>query len=183
MCKAHFSQQENATTMRIGIARRSSRNTLHLFRLPYVKYSTGANLTPRTVYRALRKPDSTVARQGVRTTDGVTEIRTTERIVFPRVSAIERILRLFFAYFFLARQKKVCRRRHSCGVTAKMESPVNPGKSPRILRMRSLRVLRARLVPSGHKNGVTSFGVTKPRALRALIPVISFLNSPNGEKD
>ena len=30
-----------------------------------------------------------------------------------------RVLRLFFAYFFLARQKKVCRRRHSCGVTAK----------------------------------------------------------------
>ena len=29
-----------------------------------------------------------------------------------RASALFRVLRLFFAYFFLARQKKVCRRRH-----------------------------------------------------------------------
>ena len=34
-------------------------------RLPYVKYSTGANVTTRTLYRAMQKPDSTVARQGV----------------------------------------------------------------------------------------------------------------------
>ena len=34
-------------------------------RLPYVKYSTGANGTIRIIYRALRKPDFTVARQGV----------------------------------------------------------------------------------------------------------------------
>ena len=43
--------------------RRGSRNTLRLSRLPYVKYSTGANVTIRTVYRALRKPDSTTARR------------------------------------------------------------------------------------------------------------------------
>ena len=36
-----------------------------MLRLPYVKYSTGANLTTRVIYRALRKPDSTVARKGV----------------------------------------------------------------------------------------------------------------------
>ena len=42
---------------------RGSRNTLRLSRLPYVKYSTGANVTTRTLYRALRKPDSTVARR------------------------------------------------------------------------------------------------------------------------
>ena len=52
------------------------------------------------MFRAFRKPDSTVARQGVRTTDGVTEIRTTERIVFPRVSAIERVQRPFLPYLF-----------------------------------------------------------------------------------
>ena len=45
------------------IDRRGSRNTLRLFRLPYVKYSTGANLATRIFYRALRKPDSTVARR------------------------------------------------------------------------------------------------------------------------
>ena len=47
------------------IDRRGSRNTLRLFRLPYVKYSTGANITIRTAYRAMRKPDSSVARKGV----------------------------------------------------------------------------------------------------------------------
>ena len=43
--------------------RRGSRNTLRLFRLPYVKYSTGANIATCAMYRALRKPDSTVARR------------------------------------------------------------------------------------------------------------------------
>ena len=57
--------------------RRGSRNTLRLSRLPYVKYSTGANITTRIFYRALRKPDLTVARQGVRTTERGTEIRRT----------------------------------------------------------------------------------------------------------
>ena len=32
-------------------------------RLPYVKYSTGANKTTRTAYRALRKPDWAAARK------------------------------------------------------------------------------------------------------------------------
>ena len=45
------------------IARRGSRNTLRLSRLPYVKYSTGAHGTTRKTYRALRKPDPTVARR------------------------------------------------------------------------------------------------------------------------
>jgi len=42
---------------------RGSRNTLRLFRLPYVKYSTGANKAICTAYRALGKPDSTAARR------------------------------------------------------------------------------------------------------------------------
>ena len=33
------------------------------FRLPYVKYSTGANRTTRTAYRALGKPNQTAARR------------------------------------------------------------------------------------------------------------------------
>ena len=43
--------------------RRGSRNTLRLFRLPYVKYSTGTHRAIRIFRRALRKPDSTVARR------------------------------------------------------------------------------------------------------------------------
>ena len=65
LCRSIFKPAENAITMRIGIVRRGSRNTLRLFRLPYVKYSTGANITTCTLYRAMRKPDSMVARQGV----------------------------------------------------------------------------------------------------------------------
>ena len=45
------------------IDRRGSRNTRRLSRLPYVKYSTGANITTCVVCRALRKPDLTVARR------------------------------------------------------------------------------------------------------------------------
>ena len=56
--------------------------------------------------------------EGRSLTTGVTITRTTERHVFLRVSAIERVQRLFFAYFFLARQKKVCPRSDSCGLTA-----------------------------------------------------------------
>ena len=33
------------------------------FRLPYVKYSTGANETTRSVCRAIGKPDQTAARR------------------------------------------------------------------------------------------------------------------------
>ena len=42
--------------------------------------------------------------EGRSLTAGVTIICTTERHAFSRVSAIERVQRLFFAYFFLARQ-------------------------------------------------------------------------------
>ena len=91
--------------MRIWIAQRGSRNTLRLFRLPYVKYSTGANLATRIFYRALRKPDSTVARRAFldrrcndNTQNGTTRFSARQRYF--------RVLRLFFAYFFLARQKR-----------------------------------------------------------------------------
>ena len=35
----------------------------HTLRIPYVKYSTGANEATRTVYRAIGKPDSTAAQR------------------------------------------------------------------------------------------------------------------------
>ena len=62
-CAKRVSHRQNAVQMRIWIARRGSRNTLRLFRLPYVKYSTGANIATCIFYRAMRKPDSTVARR------------------------------------------------------------------------------------------------------------------------
>ena len=58
-----FQSTKNAITMRIWTDWRGSRNTLRLSRLPYVKYSTGADMATRAFYRAVRKPDSTVARR------------------------------------------------------------------------------------------------------------------------
>ena len=123
-----ISKKRDADANRID--RRGSRNTLRLFRLPYVKYSTGANGAICKIYRALRKPDSTVARKGVQSTERETEIRTTERIVFLRVSAISRPLALFSPPSFLLREKRWCRRRHSCGVTAKKGTAVPSQKRP-----------------------------------------------------
>ena len=54
-----------------------------------------------------------------------------------RASALFRVLRLFFAYFFLARQKKVCRRRHSYGVTVKAALRCNRRSAPRLRRGRA----------------------------------------------
>ena len=48
--------------------------------------------------------------KGVRTTDGVTTKRRTERQVFSARKRYSRPRRLFFAYFFLTSQKKVCPR-------------------------------------------------------------------------
>ena len=48
--------------------------------------------------------------KGVRTTDGVTTKRRTERQVFSARKRYSRPRRLFFAYFFLTSQNKVCPR-------------------------------------------------------------------------
>ena len=75
-----------------------------MFRISYVKYSTGANITTCVVCRAMRKPNSTVARRAFC-------LRKEKRQHAQRndtpfcASALFRVLRLFFAYFFLARQK------------------------------------------------------------------------------
>ena len=98
-------------------------------KVSYVKYSTGANVTIRIIFHALRKPDPTVARQGVRTTDSVTITRTTERHAFSRVSAISRPQALFSPPSFLLREKRWCPRSDSYSVAVKTVSPVNPEKS------------------------------------------------------
>ena len=108
--------------MRIGIDRRGSRNTLRccradrdvrpytkseMSRISYVKYSTGANITIRTIYRALRKPDSTVAQRAFldcrcndNTQNGTTCFSARQRY-FASPST------LFSTIFSLAREKMV----------------------------------------------------------------------------
>ena len=81
--------------------------------IPYVKYSTGANKATCFVYRALGKPDWAAAQRAFLTGRAIGEWYAESKCLFRRVSAISRLQRLFFAYFFLTSQKKVCRRRHA----------------------------------------------------------------------
>ena len=107
VCAKLFQISKNAMQVRIGIDRRGSRNTLRLFRISYVKYSTGANITIRTIYRALRKPDSTVAQRAFldcrcndNTQNGTTCFSARQRY-FASPST------LFSTIFSLAREKMV----------------------------------------------------------------------------
>ena len=80
VCTGVISDQQNAMQMRIeqtgevieilcakigrkGMSAPTNRLILDTSRIPYVKYSTGANETTCTAYRALEKPDSTAARR------------------------------------------------------------------------------------------------------------------------
>ena len=81
------------------------------FRLPYVKYSTGANETTRTAYRALGKPDWTAARRAFLAERTISEWHAEAKCFFRRVSAIPHPQRLFSPHSFLARQKRMGRRR------------------------------------------------------------------------
>ena len=115
--------------------------------------------------------------KGVRSTDGVTKKRTTERIVFPRVSAIERVQRPFLPYLFPQEGKDmvaegtvaVSPQKQHCGAIA--EAPRACGadnlrtpcaKIPRILRTRSLRACGAACAQRA-QNRHPSSGVTKLR--------------------
>ena len=103
-CAKRISSHQKRDNDAYRIAQRGSRNTLRLFRLSYVKYSTGANIAAHTLYRALRKPNSTVARRAFldRWCNDNTKNVTT---CFSARKRYFRVLRLFFAYFFLERQK------------------------------------------------------------------------------
>ena len=57
-------------------------------RLPYVKYSTGANRTTRTAYRAIGKPNQTAARRALLTGRAIGEWHTETKCLFRRDSAI-----------------------------------------------------------------------------------------------
>ena len=75
VCAKRISHQQNAMQMRIWIVWRGSRNTLRLFRLPYVKYSTGAHVTKRICVSCAQETRFYGRPKGVRTTESVTKIR------------------------------------------------------------------------------------------------------------
>ena len=146
-------------------------------RISYVKYSTGVHVTKRIAYRAMWKPDLAVARKGVRSTERGTTIRKMERLVFPRVSAIERVQCPFLPYLFPQEGKDmvaggtvaVSPQKQHCGAIA--EAPRAYGadnlrtpcaKISRILRTRSLRACGAACAQRA-QNRHHSSGVTKLR--------------------
>ena len=102
------------------------------FRLSYVKYSTGANKATRTAYRALGKPDWPAARRAFRRRKQ--NDNTYNEKLFRRDSAISRLQRLFFAYFFLTSQKKVCPRSDAAPIDAEKWAA---GGIPRLRRIRN----------------------------------------------
>ena len=60
--------------------------------------------------------------KGVRTMVGITITRTTERLVFQARKRYSLPQRLFFAYFFLTSQKKVCPRSESCAIRRRKDA-------------------------------------------------------------
>ena len=77
-------------------------------RIPYVKYSTGANKATRTAHRAIGKPDSTVARRAFLTGRAIGEWHA-ESKSFLRDSAIKSFQRSFLPYLFCQDRKDMAR--------------------------------------------------------------------------
>ena len=75
------------------------------FRLPYVKYSTGANEATRTVYRAIGKPNQTAAGRAFLAGSAIGEWYAEAKCFFRRDSAIWRPA-VFSSISFLPRQKR-----------------------------------------------------------------------------
>ena len=98
---------------RTGASAPTNLLVLEMPQISYVKYSTGANETTRTAYRALGKPDWTAARRAFLAERTISEWHAEAKCFFRRVSAIPRPQRLFSPHSFLARQKRMGRRRHN----------------------------------------------------------------------
>ena len=78
-------------------------------RIPYVKYSTGANKAICFVYRALGKPDWTAARRAFLTGRIIGEWHAEAKCFFRRDSAIPRLPRSFLPYLFCQDRKDMAR--------------------------------------------------------------------------
>ena len=126
---------------RTGASAPTSRLVSETLRISYVKYSTGANETTCTAYRALGKPDSTAARRAFLAGCIIVEWHAEAKCFFRRVSAISRLQRLFFAYFFLTSQKKVCPRSESCAIRRRHDMACGT-----LCRQRTLSPVRLQVV-------------------------------------
>ena len=77
------------------------------FRISYVKYSTGANITTNTAYPAMRKPDSTVARRAFLDRRCYDNTHNVAKCFFARKRYFASPSTLFSTIFSLAREKMV----------------------------------------------------------------------------
>ena len=84
------------------------------FRLPYVKYSTGADRTTCMAYRAIGKPNQTAARRAFLEGRAIGEWHAESKCLFRRDSAIWRPA-VFSSISFLPRQKRYGPRSGGCG--------------------------------------------------------------------
>ncbi len=91
---------------RTGASAPTNLLVLEMPRLPYVKYSTGANETTRTAYRALGKPDWTAARSAFLAERTISEWHAEAKCFFRRVSAIPRPPAPLFSPFFSGKTEK-----------------------------------------------------------------------------
>ena len=130
-------------------------------RISYVKYSTGANVTTYIVRRAMRKPDSTVARRAFLDRRCYDNTHNVAKCFFARKRYFASPSTLFSTIFSLAREKMVppeaqlrCRRKNGTSVNTK--------NVPR---------LRCGIAPSGRKRGVNLRVTNCPRVLRARQPL------------
>ena len=113
-------------------------NRTNIVRIPYAKYSTGANRTTCTAYRALGKPDSTAARRTFLTGRAIGEWYAEAKCFFRRDSAISRPNGLFFHIFsamtekiWPAERRPLCRKPHRALGAYETGLNITPTEPPR----------------------------------------------------
>ena len=134
-------------------------------RLPYVKYSTGANRTICVIYRALRKPDSTVARRAFldRKCNGNTHNGTTRLFARQRYFASSAL----FFHIFSRKREKIWSPKAQLQCRCKKQHF-------RCIR-KGVPRLRRGIMPSGHKECLT-------HSVREKLPRLSARLVPSGGK-
>ena len=100
------------------------------FRLPYVKYSTGANKTTRTVYRALGKPNWAAARRAFLAERTIGERHAESKCLFC-ASALFRVSSALFFHIFSRKREKIwpAERRHGASKSIAPSAHPNAEKS------------------------------------------------------
>ena len=122
------------------------------YRLPYVKYSTGANEAICTAYRALGKPDSTAARRAFLAGRIIGEWHAESKCLFRRVSAISFSSASFLPILFWQDRKEwaaggILRLRRRKDIPQGIKKP--PGRAGRAVKFSHWALLAPASAASG----------------------------------